>query len=643
MKKKAVLKVLAMLLVFIMTSSNVLAATSVPDTVALEETGSMTSKIIVKDGEQSVDVTDSSFTVDVPTKVEGNASISVSGYSVIGSSNVYVKETLKKLFDFGITGNKLTVTIKATENCSIGSNDILVNVSGENGTAWGKTINVTFVAANPTGWVKENGSWYYYENGRIKIGWIKVNDKWYYTNDKGIMQTGWTQVNDKWYYMNNEGVMQTGWTQVNGEWYCMNNEGVMQTGWIKRGDGQYYLQENGQMVHNCTLQIDGNYYDFDSTGLCTTPEGYTKIEKVDTVIDNIISEIGSVEAADPAVAEKIYEKVEEMIEEVGGIEDLAEILATPEADNIRDNYEELDKAAATAKDIKDINQTTNDNNKSTKVKGNVKVSGLALSEIENKDTVGLVITDIENKTYSSSEEKALLGIDNSKTVKKQVPLSIELSGIKTLKAPVVITIPVPTGIGKGFVLLHYAKSGVVKVDYILSEDGKEITFTVSGFSEFAFVEVGKKTTSRPSRPVNGSGASSSSTVVNNIVNPSISLVQSAASLRIRLANGTYVANQWQKINNKWYFADENAFAAKGWKMINAKWYYLDPTEGSMAEGWKMIDGKWYYLNPSDGDMATGWKMVDGKWYYLNPANGDCLINTTTPDGYRVDENGAWVQ
>lgn len=57
-------------------------------------------------------------------------------------------------------------------------------------------------------------------------------------------------------------------------------------------------------------------------------------------------------------------------------------------------------------------------------------------------------------------------------------------------------------------------------------------------------------------------------------------------------------------------------------------------------GWVKDKGLWYYLNES-GSMATGWVTVSGKWYYTYNS-GDLLVNTTTPDGYRVNANGEWV-
>lgn len=71
---------------------------------------------------------------------------------------------------------------------------------------------------------------------------------------------------------------------------------------------------------------------------------------------------------------------------------------------------------------------------------------------------------------------------------------------------------------------------------------------------------------------------------------------------------------------------------KGWK------YRTDNTY--MVSNWKYINGSWYYFNES-GYMVTGWVNWKNKWYYCGD-DGAMDTNTTTPDGYRVGNDGAWT-
>ena len=115
---------------------------------------------------------------------------------------------------------------------------------------------------------------------------------------------------------------------------------------------------------------------------------------------------------------------------------------------------------------------------------------------------------------------------------------------------------------------------------------------------------------------------------------------------------------WAQINNTWYHLNDSGAMDTGWSKVSGKWYYLD-SSGAMQTGW-VKDGSWYYLDGSgamqtgwvkdndnwyylqdSGAMQTGWMKVSGKWYYAYDS-GALAINTTTPDGYRVDYNGEWV-
>ena len=104
------------------------------------------------------------------------------------------------------------------------------------------------------------------------------------------------------------------------------------------------------------------------------------------------------------------------------------------------------------------------------------------------------------------------------------------------------------------------------------------------------------------------------------------------------SSGGMIASDWLYDNGSWYYLKDSGSMATGWLKDGDSWYYLNDS-GSMATGWIKDSGTWYYLKDS-GSMATGWVKDNGKWYYL-ASSGNMLRNTYTPDGYYVDDSGAW--
>ena len=103
--------------------------------------------------------------------------------------------------------------------------------------------------------------------------------------------------------------------------------------------------------------------------------------------------------------------------------------------------------------------------------------------------------------------------------------------------------------------------------------------------------------------------------------------------------GVMFNQTWLYRGSSWYaFKTSGAMISADWLYDNGSWYYLNDS-GSMATGWLKDSGTWYYLKDS-GSMATGWVKDNGKWYYL-ASSGNMLRNTYTPDGYYVDDSGAW--
>ena len=104
-------------------------------------------------------------------------------------------------------------------------------------------------------WVKnDKGQWTYVKDaqGTKATGWLKDNGTWYYLDKDGIMQTGWVKDNGTWYFLDGSGAMQTGWKYVGGHWYYLDGAGAMQTGWKYVSGHWYYLNASGALLVNTT-------------------------------------------------------------------------------------------------------------------------------------------------------------------------------------------------------------------------------------------------------------------------------------------------------------------------------------------------------------------------------------------------------
>ena len=63
---------------------------------------------------------------------------------------------------------------------------------------------------------------------------------------------------------------------------------------------------------------------------------------------------------------------------------------------------------------------------------------------------------------------------------------------------------------------------------------------------------------------------------------------------------------------------------------------------AFASEWKQeADGRWWYQHDDGTYTTNNWELIDGKYYYFD-AQGWMLANTTTPDGFQVDVNGAKI-
>ena len=98
---------------------------------------------------------------------------------------------------------------------------------------------------------------------------------------------------------------------------------------------------------------------------------------------------------------------------------------------------------------------------------------------------------------------------------------------------------------------------------------------------------------------------------------------------------------WKWIDGQYRYFQASGAMKTGWIKDQGKWYYLEKETGIMLVGLHKVNGQTYYFGPN-GAIQTGWKQLDGNWYYFQ-TDGALLKNATTPDGYKVNEEGIWKQ
>lgn len=62
---------------------------------------------------------------------------------------------------------------------------------------------------------------------------------------------------------------------------------------------------------------------------------------------------------------------------------------------------------------------------------------------------------------------------------------------------------------------------------------------------------------------------------------------------------------------------------------------------AFAGQWKQDETGWWWQEDNGSYPTNSWKEINGKWYYFDGV-GYMLENTTTPDGYKVGADGAWI-
>ena len=111
-------------------------------------------------------------------------------------------------------------------------------------------------SSSKNGWVKENGSWYYYLNGKPVSN--QFQDSYYLKSDGKMAEKEWVYDSyyGSWFYLKEGGsYANSEWMKLGGSWFYFKRGGYMSTNtWL----GSYYLKSNGAMAESEWI-YDSNY------------------------------------------------------------------------------------------------------------------------------------------------------------------------------------------------------------------------------------------------------------------------------------------------------------------------------------------------------------------------------------------------
>ena len=132
-----------------------------------------------------------------------------------------------------------------------------------------------------------------------------------------------------------------------------------------------------------------------------------------------------------------------------------------------------------------------------------------------------------------------------------------------------------------------------------------------------------------------------------------SLIDRSGTYRFKVRTSAFGATGEWDTSDDLYVDEEDLprFGGKGkgnangkgaWLRDHVGWWYANADRSYTTNNWQKIDGLWYFFDSRGYMESSKWIMTAGKWYYVS-SSGAMLANTTTPDGYRVGADGAWIQ
>lgn len=455
-------------------------------------------------------------------------------------------------------------------------------------------------------WYQEGGYWKYrLADGEMAIGWKEIGGATYFFNGKGQMQAGrWLHLNDDWgenakgndYYLNSNGKMQTGgWFKLDGHWYYIQSNGARRFSELSEIGGKKYLfAADGKMLTGHQV-FNGKKMFFTDSGALQTAGKSSTWQKIDSDW-YFYDEDGLRTIGKKNINGSTYYFNQEGVMQTGWafVDGHWNYFASSGAMKTgwvkdQDTWYYLDKDGIMLTGKQDING----------VRYYLNASGAMQTGwkwLENHWYYYANSGAMKTGWIKDNEKWYYLNQDGIMQTGKQ-----EINGTRYY-------LNTSGAMQTGWQWLdkhwhYYTDSGAMKTGWLKDQGTWYYLEDQEGIMLVGFQQVDGK-----QYYFSASGA---------------------------------MQTGWKWFDNHYRYFEGSGAMKTGWIKDKGIWYYLNPEDGIMLVGLHKINGDHYYLD-STGAMQTGWKRIDGNWYYFQ-TDGSLLKNATTPDGYKVNEEGIWRQ
>ncbi|URK68028.1 MBL fold metallo-hydrolase [Streptococcus oralis] len=516
-------------------------------------------------------------------------------------------------------------------------------------------------------WYQEDGYWKYrLTDGEMAIGWREIGGATYFFNGKGQMQAGrWLHLNDDW------------GENAKGNDYYLNQNGKMQTGgWFKLDDSWYYIQSNGARRFSELSEIGGKKYLFAADGKMLTGHQVYNGKKM------FFSESGALQAAGkPSTWQKIdsdwYFYDEDGLKTVGKKNINGSTYYFNQEGVMQTGWTFVDghwnyfasSGAMKTGWVKDQETWYYLDKDGIMLTGRQDINGVRYYlNASGAMQTGWAFVDGHWNYFASSGAMKTGWVKDQETWYYLDKDGIMLTGNQDINGVrYYLNASGAMQTGWAFVDGHwnyFASSGVMKTGWlkdneswyyldpetgIMAVGSKEIDGKNYFFKSSGIMQVGWQWSNDSWHYYATSGAVQTGWLKDGDAwyylegKEGIMLVglHQVDGKQYYFSRSGAMQTGWKWSDNHYRYFESNGAMKTGWIKDKGVWYYLNPEDGIMLVGLHKVNGDHYYFDES-GAMQTGWKQLDGNWYYFQ-ADGSLLKNATTPDGYKVNEEGIWKQ